>query len=315
MVRKNLLDGLMEAPAPAAPRRAETDGPRPRGAPGASGAIGAVSQGIAELRARALIEIEPERIDAGGLEDRLEHDAEDHARLVASIAEHGQQVPVLVRPSASGRYQIVYGRRRVAACRDLGRPVRALVRDLDDDALIVAQGQENSARRDLSFIERANFARQMTEAGFAQKLVAEALHIDKSGVSRLLKVAQAVPMALIRAIGSAPGIGRDRWLALAAALARTALLEDEVTALARGETSDARFEAVCAGLAAAEAELRAAPEPGPARDEDAVRRMETRSRRMGEGIAVLEVQGHPDFTRWLAGEMPALHARWLSGTQ
>jgi ParB family transcriptional regulator, chromosome partitioning protein len=44
------------------------------------------------------------------------------------------------------------------ALRDLGQPVRALVRDFDDAALVMAQGQENGARRDLSFIEKANFA-------------------------------------------------------------------------------------------------------------------------------------------------------------
>ena len=105
--------------------------------------------------------------------------------------------------------------RRVLALRDLGQTVRALVRDLDDLALVIAQGQENTARRDLSFIEKANFARQMIEAGYERRIACDALSIDKTLLSRMLSVTDRVPVALIEAIGAAPGIGRDRWLAFA----------------------------------------------------------------------------------------------------
>ncbi len=140
---------------------------------------------------------------------------------MASLRDYGQQVPVLVRPhpETAGRYQIVYGRRRVLALRDLGQPVKALVRDLDDLGLVLAQGQENTARRDLSFIEKANFARQMVEAGYERRIACDALSIDKTLLSRMLSVTDRVPLALIEAIGAAPGIGRDRWLAFADLLA------------------------------------------------------------------------------------------------
>lgn len=172
-------------------------------------------------------------------------DDPDLDKLMESLKEYGQQVPVLLRvnPNDPERYQVVYGRRRVAAMKRLGLPVKALIRDLDDRALVIAQGQENTARKDLTFIEKANFARQMRDAGYDRKTICDALSIDKTVISRMLQVVDAVPEALIKAIGSAPSFGRDRWLALA-----NALDGRDMVAEAKGETSDARFAAVMAAL-------------------------------------------------------------------
>lgn len=241
MARKNLLKDLMteaaqgEPPPSPAPRRTK-------------GAIGAVSQSIADLKSRALIEVPADMIDNAGLTDRLDAD-DDMDSLVESIREYGQQVPVLLRfsPNVEGRYDVVYGRRRVAALKKLRLPVRAMLRDLNDRDLIVAQGQENSARKDLSFIEKANFARQMVEMGFDRKVVCDALHIDKTVISRMLSVIDAVPDKVVRAIGSAPSAGRDRWLALAGRMGNAAA--GDVVALAQGATSDERFAAVFEALA------------------------------------------------------------------
>lgn len=147
MARKNLLAGLMEpqpgAAEAAVPRLSSPvalDPERPRYA---KGAIGAISRSVAELQARALIDIDPNLIDAAGMPDRLENDAAEDALLRESISEYGQQLPVLVRPhpTQEGRYQIVYGRRRVLVLKELGRSVKALVRQLDDRDLVIIQGQ------------------------------------------------------------------------------------------------------------------------------------------------------------------------------
>ena len=64
----------------------------------------------------------------------LDTDGEDFAGLKRSIGEFGQQVPILVRPSKTkGRFEIIYGRRRLRACAELGLPVRANVQTIDDD--------------------------------------------------------------------------------------------------------------------------------------------------------------------------------------
>jgi len=183
MARKDLMKGLMGENTPdEAPAR--VDAARPRYT---KGAIGAVSRSIEDLKRRSIVEVDARMIDAGGFRDRLDEDA-DLKVLISSIEEYGQQVPVLLRvnPNNAERYQIVYGRRRVAALKALGQPIKALIRDLNDEALVLAQGQENAARKDLTFIEKANFARQMRDAGYDRKIICDALAMDKTLISRLL---------------------------------------------------------------------------------------------------------------------------------
>lgn len=165
-----------------------------------------------------VVELEPEIIDPSPVSDRLSMpDDEAFSALVKSIELHGQQVPILVRPHPenSGRYQIAYGHRRLRAAKRLRFKVRAVVRELSNTELVIAQGKENSERRNLSFIERALFARHLEDAGFDRSIVMTALSVDKPEAARLLTVARAIPDELVIAIGPAPKAGRPRWLALA----------------------------------------------------------------------------------------------------
>ncbi len=163
-------------------------------------------------------------IDDSFVSDRVEHDDEDYARLRDAIAGQGQSTPVLVRPhpDREGRFMIVYGHRRVRVARELGRPVRAIVKNIEDIAHVVAQGQENSARANLSFVEKALFARKLLGMGQAKDVIKSALSIDDTLLSRMLSVAETVPAPVMDAIGAAKGVGRDRWEDLKKALASPA---------------------------------------------------------------------------------------------
>jgi ParB family chromosome partitioning protein len=317
MGRKNLLQELISTPDV---KSAESLRPRQT-----KGAIGAVSKSIADLKSRSVTDLHPDQIGAGGLKDRLDENGAADDALVASIREHGQQVPVLVRPHPTEPdvYQIVYGRRRVAALRALGQPVKALIRDLDDKALIIAQGQENAARQDLSFIEKVNFARQMQEAGYDRKTICAALHIDKTVISRMLKIADAVPVRLIEVIGSAPSIGRNRWVALADALnlADTDIEGvEEVARIASSRGSDGAFEAV---LKAVEAKA-SLPQIQSPRDEAPKTTTMTEKllvkgaggkelgtyAKTSEGLSLM-LSGVDGFGDWLVENMPRLYADWI----
>jgi len=167
------------------------------------------------------IELDPDTIDSSPYADRFEEqDLDAEAALRASIADHGQEMPILVRGHAArpGRYQAAYGHRRIRATRALGIKVRAYVRELSDEDLAVAQGIENF-REELSFVERAAFAMTLEGAGFQRSVIQKALSIDRTEVSKLIAVAKAVPADLQKAIGRAPKVGRPRWLALAEAIA------------------------------------------------------------------------------------------------
>ncbi len=300
MARKNLLQGLMEG-APA--RRDDEASTLPRYE---RGAIGAVSKSIDDLKRRAIIDVHPDHIDNAGFRDRLDEDAEGLAALTESIRDYGQQVPVLLRqsPNHEGRFDVVYGRRRVAALKILRQPVKALVRDLNDRDLVIAQGQENSARKDLSFVEKALFAQQMVKAGYDRKIVCDALSIDKTVISRMLTVVDTLPLKLIQAIGTAPSVGRDRWLSLvqrARGADQSALLR-----AARGDSSDERFEAVFVAASPVRAPL-AGPQMLTGRDGQALGEA-----RKGKTKTVIELSGEGRaFGEWLADHLDEVHRNWL----
>ena len=135
------------------------------------------------LSGERVVELEPDAIDMSFVRDRLAdmpRDLDDE--LVRSIGENGQEVPVLVRvhPDDDQRYQVVYGHRRLQAVRLLGRKVQAIIRKLDDVDVVIAQGIENSARRNLSYVERAVFAFNLESKGFERSVIMKALSTDKT---------------------------------------------------------------------------------------------------------------------------------------
>jgi ParB family chromosome partitioning protein len=200
-----------------------------------------------------VVSLDPALVEASFVADRMtdaERDDPDFLALVDSIREHGQQSPILLRPhpDRDGHYQTAYGHRRLKAVGRLGLKVKAIVRPLSDDELVLAQGKENAERRNLSFIERALFAKTLTARGFDRKVVGEALAIDKTELSRLIQVADTVPEEIVRAIGPAPRAGRNRWMELGELLssegARIRAVDEACGEACRAADSDARFAMV-----------------------------------------------------------------------
>ena len=206
--------------------------PRPRHAP--SGALQSMNDALTGISHEAdelrktltngltIVEIDPFSIDASFVKDRLDDfEGEDFANLLDSIRENGQAVPVLVRPhpDQEGRYQLAYGHRRVEAIKQLGLKAKAFIRNLTDDELIIAQGNENLERKDLTFIEKAFFALRLEERGVKRSVIMATFGTRSKGVlSEMIALVRKLPDELVMAIGSAPGIGRPRWDAMVAML-------------------------------------------------------------------------------------------------
>jgi|TARA_R100000049_G_C1948616_1_gene94936 ParB family chromosome partitioning protein len=214
MARKDLLKSVMVG-SPEQPKDSGRSGYAMRGA---SKSMKVSIDSLAEnskrlLEGETIVEIDPQLIDVSFVPDRLSDDDVAFEELKASIAAGRQDTPVLLRPhpEADGRYMIVFGHRRVRVASALGRKVRAVVKPMDDVAHILAQGQENTARADLSFIEKALFAKSLLDMGQAKDVIQSALTIDGTLLSRMLSVAQNVPRHVIEQIGPAKQIGRDRW--------------------------------------------------------------------------------------------------------
>ncbi|WP_311273702.1 MULTISPECIES: plasmid partitioning protein RepB [unclassified Rhizobium] len=189
------------------------------------GASKALISSLDELTAQAdrlldgetVIELDPDIVDESFVRDRLEHDKTDFEELLTAIRDRGQDSPILVRPhpSTSGRYMVVFGHRRLKAAKSLNRKIRAVVKDLKDRDHVLAQGQENTARANLSFIEKAMFAAEISRRQFDSDnaIVLSALSIDRATLSKMLAVS-TIPKEILDAVGAAKSVGRDRWYEL-----------------------------------------------------------------------------------------------------
>src|SRR5690554_6618294 len=156
MARKNLLAGLIDA-EPSQDASTPASYPTRGAAKSMIRSVGDLArQADAYLEGENIVEVDPADIDRSFVADRIGDDQEEYAVLREAIKEGGQNTPVLLRPhpTESGRYMIVFGHRRVRVVRDLGRRVRAVVKQLSNEAHVKAQRHENSARANLTFIEK-----------------------------------------------------------------------------------------------------------------------------------------------------------------
>ena len=99
---------------------------------------------------------------------------EEMEQLKESIREYGLLSPLLVRPRGDGRYEIVSGHRRKAACEALGiTELPVLVRNMTDDEAVILMVDSNIQREHILPSEKA----------FAYKMKMEAIkHQGKRGV-------------------------------------------------------------------------------------------------------------------------------------
>lgn len=209
-----------------------------------------------------IVELDAADIAPSVIQDRMDgaYDEAAIGELIESMRERGQIVPGLVRPTAEGqhRYQIVFGRRRLAAARQLGLPFRAVVKELSDEQAIIYQGEENTNRDDLSFLEKCLFAQAQEAAGFRRDVICASLATGKSHLSEMLRITATVPRDVLTLIGRAPDTGRRRWLDFAESFAarKDARAVVEAALGAKRVEPGERF-------ALALAALKKAPEPQP----------------------------------------------------
>ncbi|WP_267553047.1 plasmid partitioning protein RepB [Rhizobium rhizogenes] len=262
---------------------------------------------------QTVIELDASVIEPSFVQDRMQGDIDG---LLASIREQGQQVPILVRPhqELSGRYQVAFGHRRLRALSELGLPVKAVVRELTDEQLVVAQGQENNEREDLTFIEKARFAYHLNKQ-FSREIVIAAMSIDKSNLSKMLLLVDALPSELIDAIGAAPGVGRPSWQQLAELVENAASASDVSVYAASDEVqalpSPDRFKAVVASLKPRRPP-RALPEVMSAPNGDRLAQVSQSKTKLE---ITIDRKATPDFATFVLEQVPALYQAYQAENQ
>jgi ParB family chromosome partitioning protein len=122
---------------------------------------------------------------------RKEFRAEELAELESSLKESGLLQPISVRPGPHGTgYELIAGERRLRAATRLGwTDIPAVVRDIDDRALLTLALVENLQRADLNPMEEAHgYKRLQTEFSLTQQQVAEVVGKERSTIANILRL-------------------------------------------------------------------------------------------------------------------------------
>ncbi|MVA96630.1 ParB/RepB/Spo0J family partition protein [Nitratireductor sp. CAU 1489] len=150
---------------------------------------------------------------------------EELGDLSQSIREHGIVQPIVVRPAADGRYEIIAGERRWRAAQRAGlAKVPVMIRDVDDRVALELAIIENVQRADLNPVEEAAGYQQLVdEHQYTQADLARIIGKSRSHVAntlRLLKLPEVIRDMLVE--GS-----------LSAGHGRTLVTADDPTGLAK----------------------------------------------------------------------------------
>jgi ParB family chromosome partitioning protein len=143
-----------------------------------------------ELRKLAIDGLQP-----GRYQPRTRMNQEALAELADSIRAQGVMQPILVRPLANERFEILAGERRWRAARIAGlATVPALVREVTDKEALAVALIENIQREDLNALEQASgIKRLIEEFGMTHVQAAEVVGRSRSGVTNLLRLFELAP--------------------------------------------------------------------------------------------------------------------------
>ncbi len=143
------------------------------------------------------MEIPVGEIDRNPYQTRMVFDEKLLAELAESIAANGVVQPILVRPLANGRFQLIAGERRWLASQRAGKAtIPAVVKQVSDVQAMEITIVENLQRADLNPIEQARaFERLSREFGMTQEQMAHRTGKERASIGnylRLLKLPQSV---------------------------------------------------------------------------------------------------------------------------
>ncbi len=172
---------------------------------------------------------------------RRRFDAEKIKALALSIAEEGLIQPVIVRPLADGRYELIAGERRWRAANEAKlETIPALVRDEEGLRQLQLALIENVAREDLNPVEEARACSTLVdELGVSKEELARRLGRSRPALSNLIRILDLPDEALElmesgelseghgRAILQSPGADARRALARDAARGGWSVRETE----------------------------------------------------------------------------------------
>jgi len=135
-------------------------------------------------------EIPLEQIDRNPFQTRQHMDEEQLAELANSISANGVVQPILVRPLANGRFQLIAGERRWRASGIAGKKtIPVVLRQVSDEQAMEITIVENLQRADLNPMEQARaFERLTREFHMTQEQMATRTGKDRTSIANFLRL-------------------------------------------------------------------------------------------------------------------------------
>ncbi|MDR3772743.1 MAG: ParB/RepB/Spo0J family partition protein [Terracidiphilus sp.] len=135
-------------------------------------------------------EIPLDQIEHNPFQTRSQVNEDQLAELAASIVANGVVQPVLVRPLANGRFQLIAGERRWRASQLAGKAtIPAILRQVSDEQAMEITIVENLQRADLNPMEQARaFERLAREFHMTQEQMATRTGKDRATVANFLRL-------------------------------------------------------------------------------------------------------------------------------
>jgi len=129
-------------------------------------------------------------LKANKYQPRKEFDTAALNELAESIKLKGVLLPIMVRTSDPGYYEIVAGERRFRASKLAGlTEVPVIIRDFDDKEMLEIAIIENVQRKDLNVVEEAEgYKRLMDEFAYTQEDLAKIIGKSRSHIANLLRI-------------------------------------------------------------------------------------------------------------------------------
>lgn len=139
-----------------------------------------------------LLQLPLASIDSNPYNSRKNYDTSVVDRLAHSLSSNGQLSVIKVRPSPTrrGKYELVFGHRRVMAAKKLGwKSIRAEVVSRSEQEMILESLVENVEHEDLSDYEKAlTFERMSKEFGKTYEEIGRTVGISKQHVSNYISM-------------------------------------------------------------------------------------------------------------------------------
>ncbi len=169
---------------------------------------------LSDVKGDSSSELDIDQIQPGEYQPRTRMDKQSLEELAQSIKEQGLISPILVRPIAKNRYEIIAGERRYQASKLAGlKKVPVLIRKISDEKALAWALIENIQREDLNPLEEAaGIQRLLDEFHMTHESASQAIGRSRTATTNLLRLLNLAKPVQDRLMANEISMGHARAL-------------------------------------------------------------------------------------------------------